>query len=105
VTPKHSPGPWRWAIESESSNCLHGADGSYVATFDGESDPATDRGNRALLAAAPEMLDLLHRLEWRSDDGDGEDTPLDSCGICGGVLRHRPHCELAALLARIEGES
>jgi hypothetical protein len=47
------------------------------------------------------MADMLRRLEWRENSGGGDATPLDYCGICGGTLRHRPNCELEALLARL----
>jgi hypothetical protein len=62
-------------------------------------------------AAAPDMLAMLERLEWRGNrDGLGPRCPI--CGLCeprdglsGTAVGHDKDCELSALLKRAKGES
>lgn len=109
---KHTPGPWWWDYHDEDGNEVrtdpgglgHGLvseAGGLAVYFESVRVPdETALANKRLIAAAPELLEMLRRLEWHTGDG-GEGTPLDWCGICGGMLMHRPACELAALLARL----
>lgn len=116
MTPmKHSPGPWKWQ-DGDSRNCLHAADGSFVATFDGDLTPETAEGNRVLLAAAPEMLELLREMEddlqghWLSDHDERCTNMLTPDGRCAQAAKGRTcYCQrpdsldkARALLARIE---
>ena len=60
---KHSPGPWKWGAESWDNRRLSAADGSEVLHHDPEwmGDNVTPP-NRRLIAAAPEMLELLREV-------------------------------------------
>jgi hypothetical protein len=68
------------------------------------------RRSNALVAAAPEMLAMLKRLEWCQmtlDDGVTFHETVHYCPKCGYAKTegHKPTCELAALIARAEGRT
>ena len=92
---KHSPGPWR----AEGDDIVD-VNGVVVCRPDDASDDS-------LIAAAPEMLELLRKLEgWR--DGECESCGPNAatcveCEWCAGH-GHRPDCALGALIARIDGD-
>lgn len=61
MTGKPTPGPWRY----DENGCLRGSDGSFVGAFhEGRNDrrqrAVPKKVDRALIVAAPEMLELLH---------------------------------------------
>lgn len=64
--------------------------------FSTNQDDPEMMANMRLIAAAPEMLELL--LELESIDIDG----LRICPSCEEGPRHDPDCKLAALLKRID---
>lgn len=91
-----SPGPWRWR--------LNGGDGDVWALDDADGNPIVGPGGlnyitvaseeRSLIAAAPEMREMLLKLEWTD-----EFQPM--CPCCSWPERHQPGCALASLLDRI----
>ncbi len=80
----HSPGPWRWNNpRGGDAGRIIASDGDIVVTDMGMSREA---GNSRLIAAAPEMLELLR-------------------GWHGGSLHQCSEaCPTRQLLARIDGE-
>lgn len=101
---KHSPGPWRWA-----GFALYGNDGDATGfCFDVPSEAYTEesKSNFRLIAAAPEMLELLRDLEWSGEEGSCPSCHSEGVSPVGFPANrpHRPDCKLAALLARIDGE-
>jgi hypothetical protein len=65
TSPKHSPGPWRWRETGENEYAILDQDNDYVAMDIYAITPA----DRALIAAAPKMLEALKALnllamEW-----------------------------------------
>ncbi len=81
---KTSPGPWRW--ENDTTTRLmgprvkneHGGESSgevlWYYPIDGDCENPADR---ALIASAPEMLELLRDLEWRQEH--------TGCTFCGAI--------------------
>ncbi len=110
----HSPGPWKWDEPWHSTNVLRAADGGTIVTYDraylhdnSELD-ATDHANRALIAAAPDMLALLLDLEW----AEGTATHGRGAGRCINpecfqtqAEGHLPDCRLDRLLRETQGTS
>lgn len=102
-----SPGPWRWDADERSRNVLRAADGDTIATYDEaylKPRGAVDIANRALLASAPELLEMLRKLEWVKDEectaGDGLSCPC--CGWVKHTTGHAPDCRLSELLGRLK---
>jgi hypothetical protein len=93
MSAKHSPGPWLpcrvndsacicgliWSQPSDAPVCEVSSGGE-----DGEWPPETRAANQRLIAAAPEMLALLRRQDYRA------------LGC---------KCEICDLLAHIDGET
>ncbi len=112
---KPSPGPWRWDKNPYDFDCsdLEDANGKEVAGNPGEGGWGIAIGNpddRALIALAPEMREMLMGLEWVDDD----DIPR--CPMCGASRedtgwnfeeqkplppRHDDKCPLVALLEKL----
>ena len=103
---KHSPGPWKWTegdMEADyEGRALIAADGSPVL-YDGEYNQGSNNpANDPLIAAAPEMLELLRELARLPHSG--------RCPICsatefdefGEKQGHSEGCKLGALLKRFE---
>lgn len=91
----HSPGPW--SVHPHFSSRVIGPDESKIA--DVSYRPHTEEdANARLIAAAPEMLEMLRRLEWEADE--------EYCLACGNLERsgHMPDCELSALIRKAGGE-
>lgn len=77
---------------------LHDANGEGVIIWGRDFDSCTD-GDKALIAAAPEMAQMLRELEaWM---GERE------CAVCGAIKPGKSHnshedsCRIAALLKRL----
>jgi hypothetical protein len=63
----------------------------------------------ALIAAAPDMLGMLKRLEWEGAWADSPimPDPYRACPICHAkwaIGKHDADCELATLIAKAEGK-
>jgi hypothetical protein len=109
---KHSPGPWRWGEAVEGGAEIHmdslvDAAGNFTLVYGGHATGA----DRALIAAAPELLAMLKKHEYTEDDGMFGLICLE-CGMPKvkerrrrGAAGHEPDCALAALIAKAEGES
>lgn len=83
----YSPGPWRWGERDGSrTNCLYDRDGMCVMD---EFEGIDDEHDRRLIAAAPEMAELLRDA---IDDGERGARTYDT-------WRER----VRALLAPIDG--
>jgi len=79
---KHTPGPWRTEVEDETNRLLvtDVQDVIVAEVFKQPLDPnewATN--NMKLIAAAPEMLDILEGIErWQNgDDNEFHTTALE----------------------------
>lgn len=85
----HNPGPWRWEVVAGEDQLLD-ADGNFVIEAQGFMCGSEDA---RLIAAAPELLDLIERLIHR---------PPSMGGSTRAVRMHRLHAEARSLLARIK---
>jgi hypothetical protein len=92
---KHEPGPW----------ILGGCSGRMITTQtgytgDGFIADVDTLANARLIAAAPDMLDVLTAIEWR-DCSCGPECPQ-----CFNFQKvgHRPECKLAAALRKARGQ-
>jgi hypothetical protein len=122
---KYSPGPWEachdgkckcksvWndnhpiaTVESgewgdEYPAIREGEDGEPEAYAErivyGTIDEESAQGNARLIAAAPEMLELLKTLEYANLTWNGPE-----CAICGHQSGHAEDCELGNLLACLD---
>lgn len=97
-----SPGPWRWDVY----NNLIDAEGTEVAGDPGEGGHGVsveNRDDQALIAVAPEMRDMLLKLEWSKPDtyDQGGECPECGAGAAYKFCVHTNDCHLAALLERI----
>lgn len=107
---KPSPGPWKWDDDFDEGYVLWDATGNLVlATYEAighaDSQTAERKDLRALVAAAPEMREMLLKLEWSGNQS------LACCPKCERrppskydkvpSLGHAHDCALAALLDRI----
>lgn len=61
ITPKHTPGPWK--VETHAKNLEVWNQNTHIATmnmhYKYEDQPAIDKANAHLIAAAPELLESL----------------------------------------------
>lgn len=74
-----------------------GDDGAAWFNTDGDAGEETlTEWNATLIAAAPEMLELLKTLEYANLTWDGPE-----CAICGHQSGHAEDCGLGNLLARL----
>ncbi len=103
-----SPGPWSWDAEQHSLNVLRASNGVSVAMLDVRVTPegaAAEVSDRALIALAPEMREMLLKLEWQHDED------MTFCCVCYAARRdgsrskkplvHEADCALAALLEKL----
>ncbi len=103
---KHTPGPWRLCNPpSRGYAATVGADTqpdpiADVCDFNRFDRDAECAANAALIAAAPELLAVLRKLEW-SRIRDGERF----CPVCGqrDENPHTPACSLGAAIAKATG--
>jgi hypothetical protein len=107
----HTPGEWRF-VTAQYNGPQTGDDkvGSIVAV-DGDGDPwyvaevcgdvPEWEANAALLKAAPDLLAILKKVDWRG--GDCYDSGF--CPSCGNlpVEAHAADCALSAAIAKAEG--
>ena len=59
---KHTPGPWQMEICATRGAWIKNKDGKWAAISAGETDEEAE-ANGLLIAAAPELLELLKRAE------------------------------------------
>lgn len=86
---KHTPGPWLQSYEPDAKGCVIRAKGGYIGqTYGGLDDD--NAANARLIAAAPEMYELLSTLVLSARNGE---------------VDYPAYTAAEALLKRIEGES
>ena len=93
---KHAPGPWRWRPslfkELDAQSSLHCAGDAYVLRPNSNEEITIEPADARLIAAAPEMLKLLRRIDASCACGDG------------GIQHARcPALRIPALLKKIRG--
>ncbi|KKM75079.1 hypothetical protein LCGC14_1393860 [marine sediment metagenome] len=92
MTDKHTPGPWRW--EQRNDRGPYGNVAILDSNFHKIADivPSSRRIGRAdgrLIAAAPEMYDLLAEVErWTCDDWDDESFAHWQSDVSALLERH-----------------
>jgi hypothetical protein len=77
---KHTPGPWTW-IKSNCSNFVHvetDTDHMQIATCN-RGNLATRQANAALIAAAPELLELAKAYQSYLEDGSKSERRKAVC--------------------------
>lgn len=62
---KHTPGPWKFAHDSDDLIVHDGEDVAYVDTLVNNRPKAEQRANARLIAAAPDQIAELIRIEAR----------------------------------------
>lgn len=108
-----SPGPWRLnRIISDGAVRYSLRDSGSAEVFslrlhEGVPNPMMPADNIAIIACAPEMREMLLKLEWQYDD----EYDMDFCAICNESrkrdsrskkpLAHAHDCPLGALLERL----
>lgn len=93
--------PWRW--DGAEPRSLLDGDGFVILSNDMIDLP--DAKTLALIAAAPELLEVLRSVEWSSQDDWGSICPSCQGGehaADGDAAGHRGGCKLAALLERLK---
>ncbi len=101
-----SPGPWRWLNGHWDLSALLSAKGEELVRASSTGDiHVYNDDDKALIAAAPEMREMLLKLEWQHDDD------YTFCCVCQAgrrddsrskkPLTHETGCTLGALLERI----
>jgi hypothetical protein len=108
----NTPGPWGYTYDGSSDWSIGPADdpqgdGRVAHVWDKNDERA--RANVSLIAAAPEMLAMLKRLEWEGAWADSPimPDPYRACPTCHAkwaIGKHDADCELAALMAKAEGK-
>src|SRR5688572_8705093 len=96
---KHSPGPWRWYQEAgRRMPILRASDDTGVIIWGRDFD-SCEYGDKALIAAAPDMAAMLRELEWSAvDHRDMEPR----CPMCDRLRpTHAQDCRLEALLDEV----
>ena len=99
---KHTPAPWRWEGDK-----MRGAERKLVKTSQHETlHPERAAANRALIAAAPDLLEALHEARdvvyWSECDDDFSDDMARYGGpvsMKGRALLRR----IDAVIAKAEG--
>ena len=92
MSAQRSPAPWKFR-----GSYLRDADGNELASAVPFRGPISqDLANRALIAAAPEMLDLIRRMAAITQDAESIPFPLK--------VRFRLVCmDATEMLERLEG--
>jgi len=80
---KHTPGPWRIGVrQSNSDKFIYGANGGEVANCDRLINFADENlANARLIAAAPDLLDLLILAAQRVEVANEEGNPILSAWL------------------------
>ncbi len=104
---KHAPGPWQWS--GGGQRALIDANAATILYDD--SMNGMGAADRALVAAAPEMLALLRKHTMSPEMGVDSARHCMACGAAEGwnemgptPVIHGDRCAVATLLARIDGE-
>lgn len=123
-----TPGPWKL---SALKNCSNGYPDSLAVvpeTTGERRGPAicllspldsvtmNDEANARLIAAAPELLNILKDVEWQGLEDDPDGGHYGACPACGGgdpddsntpeeYAGHTEDCTLAAAIAKAEGRT
>ncbi len=103
----HTPGPWGATYDGSSDWSIGPEPDPQGNRVAGVWDSSDDRAgaNVALIAAAPEMLLMLKRLEWSGTFAVEDWVEDDHCPLCKYEKRkHMDDCKLAALIAKAEGK-
>ena len=92
---KHTPGPWHIGVRQPNSDkFIYGKDGTEVANCDRLTNFAHENeANARLIAAAPDLLELVRRMGAHIADQ------------CGEGLVHPLAAEARALIAKATGEN
>jgi len=109
---KHTPGPWELkrdpmhydtltSIEGGGKNSRFGLPRELMVEIGGYAGNQTAESNARLIAAAPEMLQILQELEFVLEDKNG-DAVL--CPICCERLTHADDCKLGNILKKVEND-
>lgn len=106
---KPSPGPWRWVKGHWDLLGLFsraaGEEKCVLQAGSSQDIHAYNMDDAALIALAPEMREMLLRLEWSGTDAPLDDDlpPIPSCPLCGARKGEKLHvrCTLGALMDRI----
>lgn len=97
---KHTPGPWKWdgqlslfKIECSGGHIIDSApyEGSWLSRY----KPAEDEANARLIAAAPELLEALARIDQWPDE------PIEDFRPDGAVYGEISVGEMKAIRAAI----
>lgn len=112
-SPKHTPGPWHAFQTADSTRHLVvQGDGSrpnepIIATVIGHTASlhAAEASNARLIAAAPELLEVLLAVEWSGTEETEIGDSVGACPWCGNAQAddHTAACKLAAAIAKAEG--
>jgi hypothetical protein len=104
-----SPGPWQLAETDDPGACggkrrvITSADNIEIMDdLDYYPNAPVSDADWHMIAAAPEMRELLTELEWSGTsyfDGGSQ------CPSCGGYPTHEDGCQLARVLRKAGGES
>lgn len=102
----HTPGPWKAGVSEYKVYSVPRPEDDEIARVYGDTREE-QRSNAALIAAAPELLEMLRKLQWFRDDDGTQICP--SCNAYGNgfvddIIRHKPDCKLSALLQKARGE-
>jgi hypothetical protein len=105
----HTFGPWGYTYDGSSDwsiGPVADPQAEQVARVWDKNDERA-RAKASLIAAAPEMLAMLKRLEWSREERALSGGNLWCCPICieaGMGGHHKPDCELAAIIAKAKGK-
>ena len=99
---KHTLGPWHLSIPDDT--IVVSTTGKDIATMSGDYEDADQwpvmEANARLIAAAPELLDLVKILaDVAEEAGHNWDTDAETCPGCDALQRVR------ALIHRIKGDA
>ena len=88
-----SPGPWSWGAGAGKWVLCDANDKRMISFHEWSIEP----GDMSLIAAAPELAEMLSELQFGSGNGD-------SCSYCSRRERdgHTPECRLGRLLGRVK---
>ncbi len=88
---KFTPGPW---ITLHATNVVSPCNGYIARAYDSPLGPIANRYNATLIAAAPEMYEMLDRIKGR----------LEFCKMENSIDAETEH-EIDALLRKARGEA